>query len=239
MTWRPPKLTAIRAGYHVGNLHKSGSKVMPVPKRPAIYHIVHLDRLQSIIAEDALLCDVDSPASSGTIIGMEELKSRRRTKRVPPHAPATVGQFVPFYLCPRSIMLFLIYKRNHPSLTYRGGQEPIIHLEADLLGVLDWAEANGRRYALTDGNAATDITKFRAQRAAINELPWQAIHSRDFRDALTKAGKQSEFLLHKSFPWSLVSRIGVYNEHYAAAVRQVLQSTEHRPVVEVLRDWYY
>lgn len=212
---------------------------MPVPQRPAIYHIVHLDRLQSIIVEGGLLCDVDSPPNSGTTIGMEDLKSRRRLKQVPPHAPATVGQFVPFYLCPRSIMLFLIYKRNHPGLAYKGGQEPIIHLEADLHDVLDWAEANDQRYALTDGNAATNITRFRADRAAVAALPWRAIQSHDFRDSVISAGKQSEFLLHKRFPWSLISRIGVYNEHYAAGVRQVLRSTGHRPVVEVRRDWYY
>ena len=29
-------------------------------------------------------------------------------------------------------MLYVIHCANHPELAYRGGQQPIIHLEADL-----------------------------------------------------------------------------------------------------------
>jgi len=43
-----------------------------------------------------------------------------------------VGDYVPFYFCPRSIMLFIIHQANHPELDYRGGQVPIVHLQADL-----------------------------------------------------------------------------------------------------------
>ena len=32
---------------------------MPVPDQPKIYHIVHVDRLPSVIAEGNLLCDAE------------------------------------------------------------------------------------------------------------------------------------------------------------------------------------
>lgn len=48
------------------------------------------------------------------------------------HPGLYVGQCVPFYFCPRSVMLYVIYCANHDELSYRGGQGPILHLEADL-----------------------------------------------------------------------------------------------------------
>jgi hypothetical protein len=45
-------------------------------------------------------------------------------------------------------MLFVIHRANHPELAYRGGQEPIVHLEADLYEVIRWADADGRRWGL-------------------------------------------------------------------------------------------
>ena len=46
---------------------------------------------------------------------------------------------MPFYFCPRSVMLYLIHKANHPELDYHGGQGAILHLESDLNTVIAWA----------------------------------------------------------------------------------------------------
>lgn len=50
-------------------------------------------------------------------------------------------------------MLYLLHRSNHPELSYRGGQGPIIHLEADLKESVAWAEGNGLRWAFTLSNA--------------------------------------------------------------------------------------
>jgi len=64
-----------------------------------------------------------------------------------------VGQYVPFYFCPRSVMLYILHMGNNPGLTYHGGQSPIVHLQADLGTVLDWVETEDRRWAFSKGNA--------------------------------------------------------------------------------------
>jgi hypothetical protein len=66
----------------------------------------------------------------------------------------TVGQYVPFYFCPRSIMLYLLHMGNHPDVSYRGGQKPMIHPQADFNTVINWANKNGIRWAFTDSNAS-------------------------------------------------------------------------------------
>lgn len=107
---------------------------MAVPQQPKIYHIVHLDRLSSILQAGRLWSDAEGATrgASGTGIGMSHIKERRLSNTLGSHVNLMVGSCVPFYFCPRSIMLYIIHQRNHADLSYKGGQQPIIHLEADL-----------------------------------------------------------------------------------------------------------
>ncbi|WP_205620247.1 DarT ssDNA thymidine ADP-ribosyltransferase family protein [Salinivibrio socompensis] len=64
---------------------------------------------------------------------MNTIKQRRLTElTLDSHPDLYVGQCVPFYFCPRSIMLYVIHRADSDELTYKGGQGPIIHLQADL-----------------------------------------------------------------------------------------------------------
>jgi hypothetical protein len=58
---------------------------------------------------------------------MSTIKERRLRLAIECRPGLRVGDCVPFYFCPRSVMLFLLDRGNHPDLTYRGGQGPILH----------------------------------------------------------------------------------------------------------------
>lgn len=210
------------------------------PARTKLYHIVHVDRLQSIIAGGGLWCDAEVLRRNpeGTTIGMTAIKQRRLNElTLASHPGLHVGDCVPFYFCPRSVMLYLISQANHPDLAYRGGQGPIIHLEADLQATVNWANEAGRRWAFTLSNAGSYFFEDRCNLENLNEIDWNAVQARDWRSC--KDGKQAEFLVEQQFPWELVERVGVYSEqHYRAAVN-VLPPHGHRPAVEICRDWYY
>jgi hypothetical protein len=50
--------------------------------------------------------------------------------------------------------------RNHQrpdDLAYRGGQAPIVHLELDMNGVIEWANGEGRRWAFALSNAGVGV----------------------------------------------------------------------------------
>src|SRR3972149_1524410 len=105
--------------------------MMNVPADPKIYHIIHVDRLHPIISDGFLWSDSEALKRQlpGTKIGMNKIKERRlKELTLNSYPDLHVGECVPFYFCPRSVMLFLIFQGNHPELQYRGGQEPIIHL---------------------------------------------------------------------------------------------------------------
>src|SRR6266851_1161554 len=103
---------------------------MTLPADPRIYHITHIDNLPSIIAEGWLLSDAVMVARGGpqATIGVSSIKQRRLTLPVDCQPGTNVGEYVPFYFCPRSVMLFIIHKGNHPELSYQGGQEAVLHL---------------------------------------------------------------------------------------------------------------
>jgi hypothetical protein len=211
---------------------------MPVPARPKIYHICHVDRLASIVAEGLLSdAEVQRLAPPGTVIGMSNIKQRRLTElTLDSHPGLYVGQCTPFYFCPRSVMLYLIHKRN-PELTYKGGQEPIVHLEADLHDAVAWAQANGRRWAFTLSNAGSYYFEDRADLAQLDQIDWTAVATTQW--PAVKERKQAEFLVEQSLPWHLIERIGVYSGAINTQVAHALPVGGHRPPVAVLPAWYY
>lgn len=215
---------------------------MPTPPAvPKIYHIVHVDRLASIVAEGGLLSDMQMSQrlDRGTTIGMSEIKGRRMRLPVHCHPGSCVAEYVPVYFCSRSLMLYVVHKANHPELAYRGGQEPIVHLEADLHETIAWAQAAGRRWAFSLSNAGARYTQFCGDPAQLQEVNWPAVESRDFRSSEVKEGKQAEFLMHGSFPWTLVARIGAHSRTIAVRATQAMAGATHRPSVHVMPDWYY
>ncbi|HRC44663.1 MAG TPA: DUF4433 domain-containing protein [Nitrospira sp.] len=130
----------------------------PVPAQPKIYHITHVDNLAAIVREGVLVSDATMLARGGpsVTIGMSEIKKRRIEEiAVSCHPDTKVGDYVPFYFCPRSVMLYLLYRANHQDLTYRGGQEPILHLEADLHEVVRWANREDFRWVFSLSNAGS------------------------------------------------------------------------------------
>lgn len=218
---------------------------MTVPNQPKIYHILHVDRLASVLADGGLWSDamVQRHASPGTTIGMSSIKERRLRSVLTSHPTLHVGDCVPFYFCPRSIMLYLIYQGNHPELTYRGGQGPILHLECDLHASIAWAEANKRRWAFTLSNAGSFYFEDRASIDQLGEISWDAVGATQWAgngvDRAVKEGKQAEFLLEECFPWELVEKIGVQSQSMYQQVAGLMIDQPHQPKLEIRREWYY
>lgn len=211
-----------------------------VPDRPKIYHIVHVDKLVSIIADGCLWSDGEAGRRTvpGTNIGMTKIKARRLTElNLQSHPDLFVGECVPFYFCPRSVMLYMFWCNNHPELSYRGGQQPIVHLEADIHDTVAWATANNRRWAFTASNAGSYYFDDWSDLGQLDQLNWDVIGANNWSGR--RDHKQAEFLMEGSFPWELVSRIGVFSQQYYTQVQQVLQRSNHKPRGEILRQWYY
>jgi hypothetical protein len=134
------------------------------PENPKIYYITHIGNLPSIISTGCIESDGRRIGQGGrqTSIGMTEIKQRRLFEiSVSCHPGTKVGEYVPFYFCYRSIMLYILYMGNHPDMThYKEGQGPILHLQVDMNKAITWAEQNGVKWAFSDRNAGGRLAAF-------------------------------------------------------------------------------
>lgn len=212
---------------------------MLLPDNPKLYHIVHVDRLPSIVGDGCLWCDAEATRrrSPGTNIGIPGLKTQRLNNQLTSWPNIRVGDCVPFYFCPRSVMLYLLHKGNRPGLTYYGGQEPIVHLEADLRETVAWANRNGKKWVFTPSNAGSLYVEDFCSLDQLNRIDWNAVSANIWHDCME--GKQAEFLLEEAFPWELVQHIGVCTKEAEDQVLGATQSAQHQPPIQVQKNWYY
>lgn len=205
-----------------------------------IYHITHIDNLESIVDEGCLLSDreMSNRMKSSTVIGFDRIKQRRLNElQVTCHPGTYVGDYVPFYFCPRSPMLYVIYKANS-ELKYGGGQRDVIHLVSSVERASELAGDN--RWAFSDGNAGARYTRFTNELSRFDEfVDASAIVARDWRDPAIKEKKQAEFLYYGSFPLEGVLGIGVLDEKIAQRARALVQQITHQIGVRVKPRWYY
>ena len=204
-----------------------------------LFHFTHVDNLPGIAAE-GLLCD-RLAASRGLLtidVGHEDVKERRRHRRVPIQPGGVVADYVPFYFAARSPMLYVI-DRDDVS-TYHGGQDGLVHLVTDV----DAVAQRNLRFVFTDHNASTNYAKFGSQLDQLdNFVDWPLMEGQWWNDIPTdpdrQARRMAEFLVHGAVPWDAFVEIAARNDEDAARARASLASVSADAVVQVRQDWYY
>ena len=118
------------------------------PEQALIYHITDVENLPAILGDGGLYSEARMSERQPAVIGYAHIKERRLKQiQVACCGGRFVGEFVPFYFCPRSPMLFTINKgaTGRPQ----GCQRTIIHLVSRVIAGI----GPGRTWAVSDGNA--------------------------------------------------------------------------------------
>jgi hypothetical protein len=207
--------------------------VMPFEhQQTLIYHITDIDNLSSIIESGGLMSDASMVGDDEhKVIGYSHIKLRRLEElKVDCVDNKYVGEFVPFYYCPRSPMLYTINKGN--TGRPEGCQSDIVHL----VSTVAHGMASSAGWALSDGNAGACHTSFYNDINELAELNWSAIDSTYWSGQQHQ--KSSEFLVADFFPWSSIVKIGCFDQ---AAVNKVVSILGRVTVPRVCteRNWYY
>ncbi len=206
--------------------------MLPRPEDRFIFHITDIENLPSILDAGGLLSDAVMSQRDPTIIGHSHIKQRRLTQiRVPSCGDRYVGEFLPFYFCPRSPMLYTINLGNTGRTP--GCQKTIVHLVSRVRDAITLGEP----WAVSDGNAGAFHTTFDSTLQFIDDLDWPAIEATSW--AANRHQKQAEFLFAGLFPWTALHEVGCYDPVAAEAVTTIITNQNHRPRVTVRRDWYY
>ena len=198
-----------------------------------VSHITHIDNLASILYQGCLWSDAKriELGLAHQNIGYSHIKQRRLVRPVSVAAGGTIGQYVPFNFCPRSVMLFVIHK-GHDD--FAAGQERVLHLISDT----DTIRLTNDQCFFTDIHADLDYAEQIDDFERINELDInRIINERYWQDF--KEEKQAEFLAFESVQWQNVQSIGVKTPAIANEVIALLQGAAHKPEVVIKPLWYY
>jgi hypothetical protein len=209
------------------------------PNPTPIYHITHVDNLPMIIGDGGLRCCADLRGSKVGYhdIAFGHIQDRRATTPVVCGPRGRLYDYVPFYFAPRSPMLFTIDRGNVE--TYQGGQEPVAHL----VSTVQMIQQAGEHFVFTDGHATMALSSFYESLKDLTQIDWPLMSSRYWFDTPQypdrKRRRQAEFLVHRYFPWELVTMIGVVSDAMRQRVQETLVKAVHQPMVQVRRDWSY
>jgi len=203
---------------------------MPVdPLSRKLCHITHIRNLSSIISEGCLWSHRESIRRELTIrdIGRLDLKRERDTVPVVRGPGGMIGDYVPFFFCPRPVMLLLLATGRVEG--YSEGEEPIVHLISDIGNVV----RSKQPFVFTDGHAVKKLSNQYMDLYDLNRLDWAVIRDHQWADTVEDNDrmrrKQAEFLVYQRLPWDCISAIGVRSERMEEEVRNVLANAQHRP----------
>ena len=107
----------------------------------------------------------------------------------------------------------------------------------DLHEAVAWAERQERRWSFTLSNAGSLYFKDRCDLEQLGEIDWDAVNARMWSHC--KEEKQAEFLVERSFPWTLVQRVGVRSLRIQEQARHAVRVSEYQPAVDLRPEWYY
>ena len=202
------------------------------PATTRLYHITDVINLPAILAAGGLLSDVALGSAPHQVIGYDHIKRRRMTVyRIPCCGQRFVGEFVPFYFCPRSPMLYTVNtgSTGRPA----GCQSRIVHLVTTVAR----AVALGQAWAISDGNAGAAYAAFAADLAALDSLDWSAIRATQWQGRTIQ--KSAEFLVADRFPWQAIEAIGCPSVQVTQQVANLLAGEAQVPAIATQPTWYY
>lgn len=212
---------------------------MTAPNPTPIYHITHMDCLESMLSHGGIFTKKECYRLGLTVVNIshDNIQSRRASTNVPCGAGGTLHDYVPCYFAPRSPMLYTINQNNVQG--YDEGQGPIIHIVSSAQTVA----SNCAGWVFTDGHAIVDLTDFYDDLGDLDEVDWDIMTTKYWYDTQAdgdrKRRRQAEFLVHQFLPWKLVHEIGVMTPAIEAWIRSICANKGVRTLVNVHRNWYY
>ncbi len=141
-----------------------------------------------------------------------------------------LGEYVPFYFCPRSVMLYVI---SRGASDYVGQQREIVHLVSRVS-----IATQGTRWAFSDRHAEVGHAEHFDDLVHLAKIQWDAVDAENW--AQCKEEKQAEFLIKDFCPWDKIRFIGVHDAALIPEVNRILEpAPDLKPRVEPRPRWYY
>lgn len=206
------------------------------PEKALIFRITHRDNLGWILENGLHAKNGAKQDPNFRSIGNPDLIEKRAPRRVPVPPGGTLGDYVPFYFTPFSIMMYNI--RTGYGVPRVPNEEIAI-----LVSSLRRVEELRLPFVFTNQHAYPVAAEFFNDLAALGRIDWALLQSRDFEHDPDDPGKkeryQAEALIWKGLPLEALSAICCYNEGVRKDVQTLVDQRDVRVQVKVQANWYF
>lgn len=212
---------------------------MSRPRPTLIFRLLHIDSLATILRRGILHAPNCVPTDGLPFrsIHRADVQTDRRPRVVRCGRGGAVGDYVSFYLGPRSPMLLQL--KTGQVGGYDSGQDPLVYLVSTVESVI----SAGLPFVFTDRHSLATYAKWSDREADLEALDWSTIYADywsntpDDRDRQSR--KQAEFLVHRAIPITLCHEIAVSGLGVKVRVEELAQSSGNIPPVVLRPRWYY
>lgn len=194
-----------------------------------IYHLTHRSNLPSIFADGAL------KAGSTPELELSPLEARveRGEIEFAGSGDRRLRDYVPFFLSPETeLWRELRAGRAHPRLSSAARAADVFDF-VFLVSTIGRVLAAESAFALTDGNAEGNATRFASTREDAERMLYRLRASE-----LESARHNAEFLVAESLPLESITLIGVANDRARQGVRDQLAESGFAPKISVYPPWF-
>ncbi len=203
-----------------------------------VYHFTPIENLPGILESGGLTCN-NRCQTQQVSIAHQHIQDRRSRKRVPCGPGGNLHDYVPFYFCNCSPMMYAI--NGGAVASYDRGQGELVYLVLKLQNVAK----DDLDFVFTDRHAAKDCAAFYTDPADLREIDWELMSERWWNNTPEypdrKERRQAEFLVHRFVPWALVEFLAVMTPQMKARVGTIVAQYKHSTHIPVYvkRAWYY
>ncbi|MET3501754.1 hypothetical protein ABIC45_003366 [Mucilaginibacter rubeus] len=206
--------------------------------RTFCYRITHRDNLSHIL-QYGLLNKNHVNADPGFVaIGNPEIIDVRSTTPVYLKGYGLVGEYVPFYFTPRSIMLYNIVTGYYAPKVPKREKEEIIVIRCMIKRLI-----MQDRWFFTNGQANDEETTHFANINFLDRIDWSCIQQSNFSksdgDYDRQRRYQAEFLVYESVPVACIESICVYNEKVQAWAQKMINDSGKQIPLHIHKPYFF
>jgi hypothetical protein len=186
-------------------------------ERKYCYRIYNIENLAYLLEVGLCTKNHSNASKHFSSVGNPDIIGTRDTTSVRIDGYGNLGDYVPFYFTPRSVMLYNIITGYYAPLVPKLSRDEIIIIRSEIAEL----SANTRTF-FTDGQANAAYSKHYTDLKDLDKIDWESIQQSNFHksDADTDRTRryQAEFLVYAHVPLDLIESILVYNEKIATFV---------------------
>jgi hypothetical protein len=208
-----------------------------VPRPTPIYRITHVANIPWILDNGLHALSTGHVDPNFVSIGNPDLIERRQYRLVEAGPGGTLDDYIPFYFCTHSVMLFNIHTRRVVGVS--ATQREVVHLVSSVERVGE----TGTPFVFTDRHAYVANASFSADLEDLKHLDWGLIRGRDFKRDPNRPDKlerrAAEFLLHQHIALAALLGIACHDDETCARIRMATAERRLDIPVEVRGGWYF